>query len=299
MQRRLLIALLALASATVLVAVVALLIVGLSKSFRGPGSGSTNVYDLGTRATVSSDLKRIYYSVSGDIVEDDVSSGTIRSLTQSMQREKDPAVSPDGSKLAYVVEHSRHGEIWITSRDGSEPARLTSGDDLYPTFDVSGTRVFFIRRTWNGTAARYSMWECDLITMKERQIMEGAQAIDAAGTRLVRVQFKPEQRALCLTVVGADDESIRSIGPGASPAVYAPGDRVAYIGVADYGRSLWLSEPNQDPRKVLEVKGILGPPVFDSTGRYIVVVEIQDTNGAKVHIWDTREETEVHTTQLK
>ncbi|MFV1987783.1 MAG: TolB family protein, partial [Gemmatimonadota bacterium] len=53
-----------------------------------------------------------------------------------------PAMSPDGSQVAYVVtelledENRRHSELWLASTDGSAPPiRLTS-----PSFDASGPR---------------------------------------------------------------------------------------------------------------------------------------------------------------
>ena len=53
-----------------------------------------------------------------------------------------PAISPDGSRVAYVVtsiveeENRRHSEIWLAAADGAfEPMRLTS-----PSFDASAPR---------------------------------------------------------------------------------------------------------------------------------------------------------------
>ena len=53
-----------------------------------------------------------------------------------------PAISPDGSRVAYVVtsvleeENRRHSEIWLTAADGSgEPMRVTS-----PSFSASSPR---------------------------------------------------------------------------------------------------------------------------------------------------------------
>jgi hypothetical protein len=211
---------------------------------------------------------------------------------------KDPAISPDESRIVYVVERSGRGEIWLMSVNGNAPELLTKGDDLQPTFDASGNRVFFIRRTWSGMAANYAMWECDLVTRNERLIMADGQAVNSMGTRFVLVQFNREEKTLWLKVSASDRDNSRSIGPGGSPAIATDKDKVMYVGTADYGRSLWLAEPDASPQQLLKVTGTLGPPLFDSTGRYVVVLEKHDGHGATAHIWDTVERKELRTVEL-
>ena len=81
----------------------------------------------------------------------DVASGNVRQLTRRKGPDRDPAVSPDGKRVAYLgYDHTR--DTWVDSRiyvmniDGSSP-RLVSGDwDRSPsnlTWAGDGSGVYF------------------------------------------------------------------------------------------------------------------------------------------------------------
>lgn len=66
----------------------------------------------------------------------------------------DPAVSPDGSLLAYASDHAGGGnfDIWIQPIGGGEPRRLTSdaSDEVEPFFSPDGESIVFSRREQGG-----------------------------------------------------------------------------------------------------------------------------------------------------
>jgi Tol biopolymer transport system component len=66
----------------------------------------------------------------------------------------DPALSPDGSLLAYASDRAESGnfDIWIQRIDGGEPMRLTSdaSDEIEPWFSPDGESIVFSQREHGG-----------------------------------------------------------------------------------------------------------------------------------------------------
>lgn len=79
----------------------------------------------------------------------DVARDLIR-LTSTSGLNVDPALSPDGSLLAYASDRAGTGgfDIWVQPVGGSDPLRLTSdaADEVEPSFSRDGTQVVFSRR---------------------------------------------------------------------------------------------------------------------------------------------------------
>jgi len=101
----------------------------------------------------------------------------------------DPAVSPDGTRLAFVVGRpgrTRASEIWITDIDGGHPVRLRELGRAYrrPAFSPDGRRLAYFRdvdappagdprEPLNGPNARaYALFERDLDSGTEARLAE-------------------------------------------------------------------------------------------------------------------------------
>jgi Tol biopolymer transport system component/DNA-binding winged helix-turn-helix (wHTH) protein len=79
-----------------------------------------------------------------------VRTGNLIRLTSTSGLNADPALSPDGSLLAYASDRGGSGgfDIWVQAVAGGEPLQLTSepADEAEPSFSPDGTEIVFSRR---------------------------------------------------------------------------------------------------------------------------------------------------------
>ena len=72
----------------------------------------------------------------------------VRRLTRHSARVGGPAWSPDGRRLAFVVQNAKgdRSTLWVVGLDGRPPHRVTSGPlDLEPTWAPNGRTIAFLR----------------------------------------------------------------------------------------------------------------------------------------------------------
>lgn len=119
---------------------------GRYERYRAGGS-----YD-GCRPTYSPLRDRVMYSTPksghGDVYEVDLRGRQSRVLIGGPDYEGEACVSADGSRIAFVREHMRNGQIWVCGVSGSEQRRITDGasDDGWPAWSHDGRTVVFSRR---------------------------------------------------------------------------------------------------------------------------------------------------------
>ena len=90
----------------------------------------------------------------------DLESGKETRLTKRARYDVDAAVSPDGSRIAFVSNTDGNSEIYVMNSDGSAVLRLTRdlGDDTFPRWAPDGKRLIF---TSNRSGA-YGIYEMDV-----------------------------------------------------------------------------------------------------------------------------------------
>lgn len=66
-------------------------------------------------------------------------------LTATAEDEFDPALSPDGSRIAFTRLSGDNRDIWTMGADGSGPVQITTSarSDRYPAWSPDGTRLAF------------------------------------------------------------------------------------------------------------------------------------------------------------
>ena len=90
------------------------------------------------------------------------SGGTSTRLTTTAANESDPALSPDGARLAYTRDDGGLPRLWIANADGSGAVRVTDSLDFggavdaSPTWSSGSDRVAFVSTT-TGSARLYQL----------------------------------------------------------------------------------------------------------------------------------------------
>ena len=79
-------------------------------------------------------------------------------IIASTAADAQPALSPDGSKLAFTSTRSGASEIWVANGDGSSPHKLTTvGNASVPRWSPDGSRISFV----SATDGRYDVFVVD------------------------------------------------------------------------------------------------------------------------------------------
>jgi eukaryotic-like serine/threonine-protein kinase len=114
--------------------------------------------------------------------------GRPRQFTSAPEWDADPAISPDGTLVAYVSNSSGEPEIWVVDPDGGEPLRLTHepAENRKPAWFPDGRSIAY-GATRNGSA---SVWRISRLGGSASLLLEGGDmpAISPDGTRIAFVR---------------------------------------------------------------------------------------------------------------
>ena len=178
---------------------------------------------------------------------DGSAAGPASPLTSDTSRRNTmPAISPDGSRIAYVS--TRRGEqsnVWTMKIDGSSPLQLTSDDspDHQPTWSRDGRRVAY--KSFRDETL--GMWTIDVETRRESPVMmlAGAHAIPGrlgeaqlsqSMTQIAFSIFTPPTGRRTMYVTGTDRYAARLVsadGVSVGYPAWSPDDRYLAVEVKD------------------------------------------------------------------
>ena len=181
------------------------------------------------------------------IHEDGSAAGDASPLTSDTSRRNTmPAVSPDGSQIAYVS--TRRGEqpnVWTMKIDGSAPQQLTSDEspDHQPSWSRDGRRVAF--KSFRDDTL--GIWATDVETRRESPVMmlAGAQPIPGrlgeaqlspSMTKIAFSIFTPPAGRRTMYVTGTDRYAARVVsadGVSVGYPAWSPDDRYLAVEVKD------------------------------------------------------------------
>ena len=93
---------------------------------------------------ISPDGKTIVFSYKGDLYTVPSTGGTARQITANAAYDSDPIWMPDGQKILFTSWREESRDIYVTSRDGGVPARLTTlpGNETLLAADARGNVWF-------------------------------------------------------------------------------------------------------------------------------------------------------------
>jgi Tol biopolymer transport system component/DNA-binding winged helix-turn-helix (wHTH) protein len=141
-------------------------------------------------------------------------SSTVRfvAMTSGPLNETDPAISPDGSRLAFAMRRAPgdagHADLYITEGAGRTPTQLTAhpADDRYPAWSADAKTLAFIRidgRT------------CDIMLMPLLRQGSGGQAMGGGRERRLASCGNFEEPRVSWSAGG--DWLVESFAPGPDP----------------------------------------------------------------------------------
>jgi Tol biopolymer transport system component/DNA-binding winged helix-turn-helix (wHTH) protein len=180
-------------------------------------------------------------------------------LTAFRGAERNPAVSPEGSRVAFTWDGPRRDntDIYVLTPGGEEPDRLTTDplDDVSPAWSPDGRRLAFLR----------------------------ALGDDRGELRLIRSSGGPEHK-----VREIRNAELRS-GRGRTVAVaWSPdGEWIAtsHREAGDLSESIYLFSPTGETRRVTVNPGVFGDqsPAFSRDGRSLAFTRMSGFSAAEIY----------------
>ncbi|CAN5692834.1 hypothetical protein BH11PLA1_BH11PLA1_03050 [soil metagenome] len=114
----------------------------------------------------SADGKFLVYSstqhrATADIYIKQIGSRSVTQLTADPASDIMPALSSDGSKIAFASDRSGAWKIYVMSAQGGQSVQMTfdGGSDLHPSWSPDGSRLVFCRL--GSSSGRWEMWVLD------------------------------------------------------------------------------------------------------------------------------------------
>jgi dipeptidyl aminopeptidase/acylaminoacyl peptidase len=217
-----------------------------------------------------------YEPRNSEIYEVSIGDGTIRALTDRVGPDADPAVSPDGSRIAYVGYDDRYQayqvlRLYVMNRDGSGARLLTADFDrdvVEPIWDSNGRGLSVLYDDEGETRIGYVTLDGTVTPLAGdvgglslgRPYSGGSYSISQNG-RFAYTHTRPDHPAdVAVGRRGRDPRRLTSLNDG-------------LLGHKQLGsvEEIWY-ESSYDGRRV---QGwIVKPPDFDPSGKYPLLLEI-------------------------
>jgi Tol biopolymer transport system component/DNA-binding winged helix-turn-helix (wHTH) protein len=117
-----------------------------------PRSARSTLMLAAASLALAAALGAVVFALASRPAGDDPQPTSVRfvAMTSGSQNETDPALSPDGTRLAYTVRgpnDDSQADIYITDGPGRTAERITAdpGDDRYPTWSPDASMLAFVR----------------------------------------------------------------------------------------------------------------------------------------------------------
>jgi Tol biopolymer transport system component/DNA-binding winged helix-turn-helix (wHTH) protein len=179
-----------------------------------------------------------------------------RRLTTDPADDYHPCVSPDGETVVFASNRGGLPGLWAMPRDGSQPRRLTTGGDAYPSFSPDGTWVAFQRSGVESTP--WAVYRVFLRTGEVEPITIPATmrpAVSPDGLFVAHYWMTRERWTMALTPVeGGVPTRTFALRPTHVERLirWVPdGTALAYLDRASGASNLWLQPLPEGPPRML------------------------------------------------
>ncbi len=181
----------------------------------------------------------------------------LHQLTDDPAVDWDPAVSPDGKRIAFTSWRAGQADIWLMNADGSDLRRLTDhpADDYAPTWSPDGRRLAFVsEREGNQDIFLLDITEGTVTPLVQSPRAERDPAWSPDGRRLAFTGIDPDNGWLRLWIIGVDGQGLTPLTNWpthvGSPLWLPDGKAILFLGRERDGAPLgfFTIRPGEPPR---------------------------------------------------
>jgi eukaryotic-like serine/threonine-protein kinase len=211
-------------------------------------------------------------------------------ITRQTGMVQTPSVSPDGTEIAYLSDTGGHGNVWVSSMDGSNARQITFERDPavligIPVWSPAGDWIVYIRTDASGS----SEWLINPADgSDQRHLVDG-----------VAANWSWDGRWLYFANAGIDEECIHKISveggsplrvrcAAANPVISVDGATIYFSPSVTRQNELLKATPEDGPSQVLTSYAVSRIPAFPTgyalspDGRWIAV-PLKD--GRTTNVW--------------
>jgi Tol biopolymer transport system component/serine/threonine protein kinase len=199
-------------------------------------------------------------------------------ITNMGSSENEPAISPDGTRLAFVSNRDGVQQIYLMSLDGSSASRISNNDfnDTSPAWSPDGSKLTFVS-TRDGNQEIYVMNTdgSQQTRVTDTQENEDNPEWSQDSTRLIfdRTTTSGDSRFIVVRQANGDGETLlNQNGKMNFDPSYSPnGQRVAFVSNMDDNFDIYLM--NSDGSNVQRLTNLgtsVSNPQFSNDGQWII-----------------------------
>jgi Tol biopolymer transport system component len=196
--------------------------------------------------------------------------GVARTLTARNLAAAMPAVSPDGTRVAFASLAPKGGGISVLTLASRAVKRLTSAAaDVDPAWSPDGQRIVFARRLAGGGHQLLTVAATGGAAAKIPGALGRRPDYAPDGARLV---FQLDGARTGLGVIASSGGAVASLGAGSSPSWSPDGLAIAFVAPVSGAGHLFLVGPDGSQRRDITHFPPVSQPSWSPDGTRIVVV---------------------------
>jgi tricorn protease-like protein len=212
-------------------------------------------------------------------------------LTNSVDVDKDPAWSPDGTRIAFASDRDGNSEVYVMNADGSNPINLTNsaGADWDPAWSPDGTRIAFASfRDGNNEVYVMDADGSNPVRLTNSVGADKDPAWSPDGTRIAFLSTRDGNYEVY--VMNADGSNpinlTNSVGADKDPAWSPDGTRIAFLSTRDGNPEVYvMNADGSNPVRLTNNTRYDRDPAWSPDGTRIAFVSDRDWN-YEVYVMD-------------